>query len=116
MSTITMKLQPKPFEAIKSGHKTIELRLYDEKRKSINIGDIIEFKKEPEQNESIKTQVVALLRYANFSEMFDDFEPDLFGGNNKEELLNDVSEFYTTEEQGKYGVLGIKIKIIQQNI
>lgn len=30
-----MKLKPSPFEMIRSGKKTIELRLYDEKRKSI---------------------------------------------------------------------------------
>ncbi len=38
-----MLLAPKPFEMMKSGQKTIELRLYDEKRKHIQIGDRIRF-------------------------------------------------------------------------
>lgn len=38
-----MKLQPQPFEAIKSGRKDIEMRLYDEKRKQIKKKDLIEF-------------------------------------------------------------------------
>ena len=38
-----MKLNPAPFEMIKSGQKTIELRLYDEKRQLVNIGDEIVF-------------------------------------------------------------------------
>lgn len=38
-----MSLRNKPFNSIKSGTKTIELRLYDEKRKLISVGDIITF-------------------------------------------------------------------------
>ncbi|MBQ1852397.1 MAG: ASCH domain-containing protein, partial [Lachnospiraceae bacterium] len=38
-----MQLQPEPFDLIKSGAKTIELRLYDEKRRKIRIGDEIVF-------------------------------------------------------------------------
>ena len=38
-----MNLHKAPFQMIKSGAKTIELRLYDEKRKKIKAGDIIEF-------------------------------------------------------------------------
>ncbi|MBU0660928.1 ASCH domain-containing protein [Patescibacteria group bacterium] len=112
MATITMKLEPKPFDAIKSKKKQIELRLYDDKRKNINIGDIIEFKREPERTISIKTRVVALLRYENFSKLFEDFEPSIFGGNNKQELLDGVTRFYSKEKQNEYGILGIKIELL----
>ena len=37
-----MKLKLSPFEKIKDGSKTIELRLYDEKRQKVKIGDFIE--------------------------------------------------------------------------
>ena len=43
-----MKLNESPFERIKNGKKTIEFRLYDEKRQQIKIGDKIEFSKLPE--------------------------------------------------------------------
>ena len=43
-----LKLKPKYFNYINRGTKRIELRLYDEKRKKINIGDTIIFQKEPE--------------------------------------------------------------------
>ena len=39
-----MKLNEDPFERIKNGTKTIEFRLFDEKRQQIKIGDQIEFK------------------------------------------------------------------------
>ena len=38
-----MKLHNGPFEKIKSGTKTIKLRLNDEKRQLLKIKDIIEF-------------------------------------------------------------------------
>ena len=43
-----MKLNESPFERIKNGTKTIEFRLYDEKRRQVKIGDKIEFSKLPD--------------------------------------------------------------------
>lgn len=43
-----MKLQQSPFERIKEGKKSVEFRLFDEKRKQIKIGDQIEFSKLPQ--------------------------------------------------------------------
>ena len=39
----SMKLNPAPFGLIKAGKKTVEMRLFDEKRQRIKAGDIIEF-------------------------------------------------------------------------
>ena len=36
-----MKLNSKPFGMIRSGRKTVELRLFDEKRRKLNPGDHI---------------------------------------------------------------------------
>ena len=38
-----MNLASEPFEQISSGAKTIELRLYDEKRQAVSAGDTIIF-------------------------------------------------------------------------
>lgn len=43
MMTYEMNLNRQPFDMIKSGRKTIELRLNDEKRKNIMAGDRISF-------------------------------------------------------------------------
>ena len=43
-----MKLNPKYFEYMKNGTKRVEVRLNDEKRRCIQIGDEIIFQKEPE--------------------------------------------------------------------
>ena len=109
--THILKLQPKFFDFIKDGTKRIELRLFDEKRKQININDIIEFKREPEQIDSLKVKVIGLLKYRSFEDLFEDFPIEILADNSmtKNELLNVLEEFYTPEKQEKYGVLGIKI-------
>jgi len=110
-----LKLQPRYYEYILNGSKDIEIRLYDEKRQKINIGDIIIFKKEPELNESFKVKVVGLLRYENFDGLFNDFTIDRLADRSmsKSELLEELEKFYTKEKQKEYGVLGIRIEKVR---
>ena len=42
-----MSLQPEYYNFILNGTKRIEIRLFDEKRKQIKLGDTIKFLKEP---------------------------------------------------------------------
>lgn len=53
-----MKLKPKYYDFILNGTKRIEIRLNDEKRRKIKIGDTIRFYKEPELKEYFDTKVV----------------------------------------------------------
>ncbi len=107
-----MKLHPEPFGKLKDGTKSLELRLYDDKRKEINVGDAIIFQKEPGRTEEIRARVIGLVRYANFSDLMDDFAPKRYlGHSDKADALAGISRFYTEEDQAKNGVLGIRIKI-----
>ena len=65
-----MKLKESPFEKIKNGTKTIEFRLYDEKRSKIKIGDQIEFSKLPDLQETILVDVLDLYRDSTFESLF----------------------------------------------
>ena len=109
-----MKLQPQYYNYILNGTKRIEIRLYDEKRQQIKIGDIIKFIKEPNLDESFEVKVIGLIRYNSFSEMFKDFDISLLADKRmtKDELINALEQFYTKEEQQKYGVLGIRIELL----
>lgn len=109
-----MKLQPKYYDYILNGTKRIEIRLYDEKRSQIKIGDTIKFLKEPDLNESFNVKVTGLLRYNSFEEMFKDFDISILSDKSmtKKELINVLEEFYTKEKQKQYGVLGIRIELI----
>ncbi len=109
-----MKLQPRYFEYMKNGSKRIELRLYDEKRSKIKIGDKITFLKEPDLNESIVAEVINLHRFNSFLELFSNFDIDILADKEmtKKELLEELEVFYTKDKQKEYGVLGIEVKII----
>jgi len=52
---------------------------------------------------------VGLHRYKNFETMFERMEPRKFGGEAKNWLLRQISEFYSKEEQEQSGVIGIEI-------
>lgn len=112
MKTHEMNLQPKYFDFMKDGTKRIELRLYDEKRSQIELGDIIEFSKS--ENDKLKAEVIGLLRYNSFKDLFEDFDISILADASmtKEELLNVLSEFYTPEKQAEYGVVGIRLKML----
>ena len=113
MNTFTMKLQPNHFYYMKNGTKRIELRLNDEKRSKISVGDKIIFFKEPLLDESFETTVIKLLKYDYFENLIDDYGIEICANKNitKQDLLNDLEKFYTKEKQSKYGVLGIMISL-----
>lgn len=105
-----MKLQESPFERIKNGTKIIEFRLYDEKRRKIKIGDKIEFSKLPELKEKIVVEVLDLYKDVSFEELFKKVLDE-----DSEEIkrkVNSMLQYYTHEQEKEYGVLGIKIKLI----
>ncbi len=102
-----MKLKENPFERIKNGTKTIEFRLYDEKRSKIKIGDQIEFSKLPELQEKLLVEVLDLYRDKSFEKLFSNLLT------NEEEVRRKamtMREYYSLEEERKYGVVGIKIR------
>lgn len=106
-------LNTRSFEKIASGKKIIESRLYDEKRRQINIGDQIDFICNDDSNKKLSTKVTALYRYRSFAELFSDFPAEYFGGGSKKELINKIVKIYSENDQKKYGVIGIKIKLIK---
>ncbi len=109
-----LKLQPKYYDYINKGTKRIELRLYDQKRQKINIGDTIVFEKEPELEITMKVKVIGLLRYNTFDDLFENFDIEMLADKSmtKQELLNVLEEFYTPEKQKQYGIVGIQIEKI----
>lgn len=107
-----MGLYGEYFEAIKKGKKKVEVRLNDEKRRKIKIGDTIKFIKVPEQDETLQVQVTELRTYNTFIEMyesipFEDFDCE---GWSMEEMVNGTYDIYTPEQEREWGSLAITIK------
>ena len=108
--THEMKLQPKYFDYILNGTKRIEIRLNDEKRKLLTVGDYIEFTNKV-TNEKLLVEVIDLFKYNSFEELYKHFNKIEIGYSiNEEANPKDMENYYSKEEQEKYGVLGIKIK------
>ena len=68
-----MNLNSEPFELIKNGSKTIELRLNDEKRRLLNVGDEILFTNR-DTNEKLLTDIIELHKYDSFESLYKNFD------------------------------------------
>lgn len=114
MKTIhNMNLNNDPFNRTKDGTKTIELRLNDEKRQLLKEKDLIEFTNRTTL-EVIMVEVVRLYKYSNFDELYKYFDK-IAMGYDKDDIANpkDMEKYYSKEEQDKYGVIGIEVRVIE---
>lgn len=107
-----MKLYADAFEQMKSGKKTREYKINDEKRRRLSVGDTIEFFKIPGQVESITVIVKGLRQYDDwyscYGEFFNEDLSDYYSS--IEEAINDTYEnWWTKEKEQKYGCLVIEI-------
>jgi len=109
-----MKLNESPFNKIKNGTKTVEFRLYDDKRKQIKVGDKIEFSKLPELQEKLLVEVLELYQEKTFEDLFKKLYKE-----SEEEIqrkAKSMYEIYSPEKEKQYGVLGIRIKIDTEDL
>ena len=115
MKTHIMKLNPSPFEMIRSGRKTIELRLYDERRRSIEKGDRITFINTEDESKTLCAEVLDMHIFESFKELYDKLplikcgytDEDINSASHKDMLL-----YYPESKQKMYGAVGIEIKLI----
>ena len=105
-----MNLNNRPFKSIKEGTKTIELRLNDEKRSLLKVGDEIEFTNR-DTNEKLSVDIINLHKYPSFEELYKHFDK-VEMGYNKDDIAEtkDMEAYYSKEEQNKYVVQGIEIR------
>ena len=112
-ATHQMKLHPAPFEMIKSGKKTIELRLLDEKRQQIKVGDSIIFTNTA-TGETLTAAVLKLHCFDSFEVLYNSL-PLLQCGYTEGDIASahysDMEQYYSPEQQQKYGVVGIEISV-----
>lgn len=111
MTTHEMRLHPRPFNNIREGRQTIESRLYDEKRQQIQVGDHIVFSLRPDYVEKVEAEVVELLRAPTFAALFA-LRPQAEFGNESPPDVEKMFEYYSKEDEQKYGVVGIRFRKI----
>ena len=106
-----MSLRPKPFAAIADGSKRYELRLHDEKRHMIRVGDEILFSCTADER-TVLTRVTELRPFADFASLYASL-PLTECGYTQENVAHadprDMEKYYPPEKQAQYGVLAIGI-------
>lgn len=109
-----MNLYSEPFNSIKSKKKTYELRLYDDKRKKVKVGDTITFTN-LDNKETLSVNVIGLHRFSSFAELYKNLP--LYKCGYDESNINkaspkDMEKYYSMEKQKLYGVVGIEISLL----
>ena len=113
----TMRLAAVPFEAVASGRKTIEIRLNDEKRRRLRVGDNIVFVSAENPQRAVRVTVVALHPFPSFSALYAAFPPERCGYTPEEAAearYTDMYRYYSPEQERQFGVLGIEIARIPE--
>lgn len=110
----TMKLTEFSFEAIKSGKKRREYRLYDEKRKRINVGDTIKFLKLPNLDEELLVDVEKIEIFENWYDCYSKYFDEDFKSryDSIDAVVQDTYDggYYTKEESEENGCVIFSIK------
>ncbi|MBP3307924.1 MAG: EamA family transporter [Clostridia bacterium] len=107
----TLKLRDEYFGRIQRSEKTIEVRLYDEKRQKIKAGDELIFVNQ-DTGERMLCEVIALHKYKSFLELFESHLGPRCGIIRQTPALmrDEMYTFYQPCDEERLGVVGIEIR------
>jgi len=106
-----------PFMAISQGKKRVEMRLYDEKRRRLKIGDYISFSDKESAKGACLCEVTSLHVARNFEDLYAFFPRKSILGYERNEKANpdDMLTYYSEDKIKTFGVVGIGIKPLRRN-
>ena len=110
ITTCQMNLYPEPFDLIKAGSKTVEMRLFDEKRRKLSVGGLIVFTN-TKTKEELVVEIIDLKQFDSFESLYLNYKKTDIGYKD-DEVANpdDMLSYYSIEDIRKYGVVAIEIK------
>ncbi|AMC94137.1 hypothetical protein AOC36_09090 [Erysipelothrix larvae] len=111
---IKMNLENDAYDMIRLGMKDVEMRINDEKRQLIEVGDTIIFTNLTTR-ERFNATVTALTPFKSFKELFEAYEPTRLGYK-KDEISDyrDMYHYYAQEAIETYGALAIEIQCVKE--
>lgn len=110
-----MRVFSAAFDKIAEGKKVLELRLYDDKRRKLELHDTITFTRVPGKEENMSVKIVGLLHYPSFKDLLTDCSLTLLGYPEDypvSNLVEKMHDIYSQEQEQALGVLGIKVKLL----
>ena len=88
-----MKLRHAPFESIRTGKKYVELRLYDEKRRTIQADDTIVFT-DVDTLQTVVCKVLHMRTFPTFHDLYRHYDKTAIGyGENEPSDPNDMLSY-----------------------
>lgn len=107
-----MHLDSKYFYLILNNKKNIEIRLYDNKRKNLNIGDTIMFINNENKKEKIYVKINNIKYYRSFKELFlNSTSTELkWLDSSIDSMIKEMNNIYPKELEKKFGVIKISFE------
>ncbi|MBM2657344.1 ASCH domain-containing protein [Staphylococcus pseudoxylosus] len=112
-----MRLNDEPFQLVKEGTKTIEVRLNDAKRQEIQSGDFITFTN-LKSAEQITVEVIGSEVFTSFQALLNHYSNQVTGFSNDIQLsqkLASIYQIYSQTDELAYGALAIEIRLITKS-
>ncbi len=108
-----MRLINEAYNNVINGTKRVEIRLLDEKRSKLKIGDTITFTNYDDSSKSFDTEIINLLVFNDINEVLSNYDISLLlsKSTKKEDLINIFNSIYSIEERNKYKIICIEFKI-----
>ena len=105
-------LHKEVFDIVQDGIKDVEVRLNDEKRRKLSVGDRLVFISRENYIDKITAIVKKLVYFKDFVEVTNTYEMKRIYLENTSlvEYLQLMSKFYSKEDQEKYGVVAIEFE------
>ncbi len=105
-------LHKEVFDIVREGIKDVEVRLNDEKRRQLKVGDKLIFISRGNYTDQITAIVKKLVYFKDFVEVTKSYEMKriYLEDTSLDEYLELMNKFYSMEEQEKYGVVAIEFE------
>jgi ASC-1-like (ASCH) protein len=109
-----MRLDAGPFAAVRSGAKKYEIRLYDDKRHALIVGDTVIFWNKDAPQEEIAVAVTEVVVRPSFVELFRVVAPGSCGwpvGTSPEQAAVDMRKYYSVADEDRWGAVAVKLGV-----
>ncbi len=107
-----MTLNPAPYAAMQRGEKTVEMRLYDDKRRAVQTGDIIRFTCPGFTGESLNARVDAVRVFPDFAALYAAYDKRALGyAVGALADPRDMERYYSPARIARYGVVALEITL-----
>ncbi|WP_225416344.1 ASCH domain-containing protein [Levilactobacillus lindianensis] len=107
MATTQMKLAADQFDLMAVGSKTIEIRLHDPKRQSIQVGDTIRFVNLADASQVLEKRVRGHRLFPTFAALYHAYSPVSVGS--QPQMVQATYTIYTIEQERRWGTMAIEV-------